>query len=128
MPVTTIDRDWPDSGAPKVPAPVGRGELAARLALIRDAMDDAGLAALAIYGDREHAANLLWASGFDPRFEEALMLILPDGAPLLLAGNECLPYTQASPGGGGGRYRGGALRVVLASVATARQRPDRGAA
>lgn len=97
MPVTTIDRDWPDFGAPKVPAPVGRGELAARLALIRDAMDDADLDALVIYGDREHAANLLWASGFDPRFEEALMLILPDGAPLLLAGNECLPYTQSSP-------------------------------
>jgi Xaa-Pro aminopeptidase len=97
MPVTLIDRAWPDFGAPEVPAPVTRAELAARLALIRDAMAAAGLDALAIYGDREHSANLLWASGFDPRFEEALMLVLPGGAPLLLAGNECLPYTQASP-------------------------------
>jgi Xaa-Pro aminopeptidase len=97
MPVTLIDRDWPDFGAPAVPRPVTRGELAARLALIRDAMEAAGLDALAIYGDREHSANLLWASGFDPRFEEALMLVRPGGAPLLLAGNECLPWTQASP-------------------------------
>jgi Xaa-Pro aminopeptidase len=97
MPVTLIDRDWPDFGAPAVPAPVTRAELASRLALIRDAMDGAGLDALAIYGDREHAANLLWASGFDPRFEEGLMLVLREGAPLLLAGNECLSYTQASP-------------------------------
>jgi Xaa-Pro aminopeptidase len=97
MPVTLIDRDWPDFGAPEVPAPVGRAELAARLALIRDAMEAAGLDALAIHGDREHAANLLWASGFDPRFEEALMVVRPAGAPLLMAGNECLAYTQASP-------------------------------
>lgn len=97
MPVTLIDRDWPDFGAPKVPAPVTRGELAARLALIRDAMETAGLDALVIYGDREHAANLLWASGFDPRFEEALLVVRPEGAPLLLAGNECLSYTAASP-------------------------------
>jgi Xaa-Pro aminopeptidase len=97
MPVTLIDRDWPDFGAPAVPPPASRAELAARLALIRDAMEGAGLDALVIYGDREHFANLLWASGFDPRFEEGLLVILPDGAPLLMAGNECLPYTQASP-------------------------------
>jgi hypothetical protein len=97
MPVTLIDRDWPDFGAPKLPPRLSRAELAARLALIRDAMDAARLDALVIYGDREHFANLLWASGFDPRFEEALMIVLPEGAPLLLAGNECLPYTQASP-------------------------------
>ncbi len=97
MPVTLIDRDWPDFGAPAVPPPVGRAELAARLALIRDAMAAAGLDALAIYGDREHCANLSWASGFDPRFEEALMVVRPEGAPLLMAGNECLAYTRASP-------------------------------
>jgi Xaa-Pro aminopeptidase len=97
MPVTLIHRDWPDFGAPAVPPPVGRAELAARLALIRDAMAAAGLDALAIYGDREHAANLLWASGFDPRFEEALMVVRPAGPPLLMAGNECLDYTRVSP-------------------------------
>jgi Xaa-Pro aminopeptidase len=97
MPVTLTDRDWPDFGTPGAPAPVSRAELAARLVLIRDAMERARLDALVIYGDREHFANLLWASGFDPRFEEALFVVLPEGAPLLMAGNECMPYTQVSP-------------------------------
>lgn len=97
MPVSLIEREWPDFGVPRLPPAPTRAELAARLALVRAAMDEAGLSALAIYGDREHAANLLWASGFDPRFEEALMIVRSEGAPLLMAGNECLPYTQASP-------------------------------
>lgn len=97
MTVELIERDWPDFGAPGLPPPLSRAELASRLVLIRSAMARAGLDALVIYGDREHAANLYWASGFDPRFEEALMVVLPEGPPLLLAGNECLPYTYASP-------------------------------
>jgi len=97
MPVTLIDRDWPDFGDPEVPEPVSRAELAARLSLVRAAMEEAALDALVIYGDREHAANLHWTSGFDPRFEEALMVVLPEGAPLLMAGNECLSYTAISP-------------------------------
>lgn len=97
MTVTLEDRTWPDFGTPVVPAPVSRAELAARLALIRATMAEAGLDALVIYGDREHSANLLWASGFDPRFEEALMVVRPEGAPLLMAGNESLDWTGASP-------------------------------
>ena len=34
-----------------------------------------GLGALVIYGDREHMANICWATGHDPRFEEALLLV-----------------------------------------------------
>ncbi|ROT99042.1 M24 family metallopeptidase [Histidinibacterium lentulum] len=97
MTVTLTQMDWPDFGAPDVPAPVSRAELAARLVLIRAAMAEAGLDALVIYGDREHSANLLWASGFDPRFEEAVMVVRPEGAPLLMAGNESLDWTGASP-------------------------------
>lgn len=97
MGVELIDRDWPDFGTPAVPASVSRAELADRMSRIRQAMSSAGLDALVICGDREHSANLLWASGFDPRFEEALLIIRPDGRPLLLAGNECLAYTYASP-------------------------------
>lgn len=92
-----IEIDWPEFGAPAVPPALTRGELAARLALVRDAMERRGFDALVIYGDREHFANLRWASGFDPRFEEALLVVRPDGAPLLMAGNECLSYTAISP-------------------------------
>jgi hypothetical protein len=45
-----------------------------------------------VYADREHCANLLHLTGFDPRFEEALLLLSADGRRKLLVGNECLGY------------------------------------
>ena len=48
----------------------------------------AGTAWVAVYGDREHSANLLYLTGFDPRFEEALLLLGPGRRRLLLVGNE----------------------------------------
>lgn len=88
--------DWPDFGAPEVPAAAGLAEMDLRLGAVRVAMDAHGLDRLVIYGDREHAANIQWVTGFDPRFEEAILLVGP-GEAILLAGNECLPYTEISP-------------------------------
>jgi hypothetical protein len=65
-----------------------------------------GLDVLVVYGDREHAANLQWLTGFDPRFEEAVLLVRQDDA-LLLAGNECLAYTAVSPLVAAGRVQTG---------------------
>jgi hypothetical protein len=48
----------------------------------------AGTAWVAVYGDREHSANLLFLTGFDPRFEEALLLLGPGKRRVLLVGNE----------------------------------------
>src|ERR687891_1344658 len=48
----------------------------------------AGTPWVAVYGDREHSANLLFLTGFDPRFEEALLLLGPAGRRVLLVGNE----------------------------------------
>jgi hypothetical protein len=76
--------------------PFSLAEAEARLAALRAAMAAAGHAALVIYGDREHAANLHWLTGFDPRFEEAVMVVTA-GMPCLMAGNECLSYTVVSP-------------------------------
>ncbi len=88
--------DWPDFGAPSVPEPPTLADYRARFAALRAAAVSRGLQALVIYGDREHAANLHWATGFDPRFEEAVLVVTPSDA-LLLAGNECLPYTAVAP-------------------------------
>jgi Xaa-Pro aminopeptidase len=88
--------DWPDFGAPDLPPQEDLPEMEARLALIRAGMAARELSALVIYGDREHAANITWATGFDPRFEEALFVVTADRA-VLLVGNECLPYAQISP-------------------------------
>ncbi len=85
---------WPDFGSPDLPPEFTLAEARARLAALRHA--GRHYDALVIYGDREHAANLHWITGFDPRFEEAV-LVVTEGSALLLAGNECLPYTQISP-------------------------------
>jgi hypothetical protein len=47
---------------------------------------------LVIYGDREHFANIMFLSGFDPRFEEALLVLGPRGRRILITGNECFSY------------------------------------
>lgn len=78
---------------PPVPAEVYRDHLAA----LRDAASARGLSHVVVYGDREHVGSILWATGFDPRFEEALLVVGPEGPPLVLAGNECLPYVAVSP-------------------------------
>ena len=54
----------------------------------------AGLDAFAIYGDREHAANVAYLSGYDPRFEETLLVIVARQRPRLLVGNEGWGYAE----------------------------------
>jgi Xaa-Pro aminopeptidase len=88
--------DWPDNGTPDLPPPLTLAECEGRLAALRKAGLGAGYDAIVVYGDREHAANLHWLTGFDPRFEEAVLVVTPGDA-LLLAGNECLAYTEVSP-------------------------------
>ena len=96
MAVRLIRIDWPDFGMPDVPPVLTLPEMSGRLAAFRAAIAARGYDVGVVYGDREHAANLQWITGFDPRFEEAV-LIVTQGDALLLAGNECLHYTGISP-------------------------------
>lgn len=43
---------------------------------------------LVVYADREHLANIAFLSGYDPRFEEALLLLGPREKRVLIVGNE----------------------------------------
>jgi hypothetical protein len=52
---------------------------------------------LVVYADREHSANLSYLTGFDPRFEEALLVLAPEGDPAVLVGNECYGLAGAAP-------------------------------
>jgi len=47
---------------------------------------------LVVYGDREHSANLIYLTHFDPRFEEAVLLLGAGGQRVLLVGNEGMGY------------------------------------
>ncbi len=50
-----------------------------------------------MYADREHSANLAFLTGFDPRFEEAVLVVGPTEPPLILVGNECYGVAGAAP-------------------------------
>lgn len=62
--------------------------------LARMRTDD--LDVLLIYADREHGANFAYLTGFEPRFEEGLLVLHSDGACFLLLGNENLKMSRFS--------------------------------
>ena len=59
-------------------------------------MHEMGLDTLVIYADREHGANFAYLTGFEPRFEEALLVLHVDGTAFYLLGNENLKMAQFS--------------------------------
>lgn len=71
-------------------------------------MERNGVSVALIYGDREHFANLHFFTNFDPRFEEALLVVNFHSKPLLLVGNECQSYLPISP-----LFKAGELRAEL---------------
>ena len=50
---------------------------------------------LVVYGDREHFGNIAFLSGFEPRFEEALLLLGKGGVAIIVTGNENQDYAAA---------------------------------
>ena len=94
MPVQLIDATLPDFGVPATRPDLPRALYLARLDALHKARRAAGIDSLLIYADREHSANLAWLTGFDPRFEEALLIVAPGHTPTLLAGPENLGRAQ----------------------------------
>lgn len=88
----------PEFGEPTVMPAIPRATYERRIEALLAKAARAGLEALAIYGDREHAANVAWACGYDPRFEETLLLLVPGRTPLLLVGNEGWGYAELCDG------------------------------
>jgi Creatinase/Prolidase N-terminal domain len=69
----------------------------ARVKRLRELAAERGYDHLVVYADREHSANLAYLTGFDPRFEEAILILGRSGRPVLLAGNECIGLARAAP-------------------------------
>lgn len=63
---------------------------------IQKRMQEKGLDALVVYGDREHGANYAYLTGFEPRFEESVLVLHADGRGYLMLGNENLKMCQYS--------------------------------
>lgn len=89
--------DLPDFGMPDETPEIPASTYADRLERLRARMDEAGYDRLVVYADREHSANLAYLTGFDPRFEEAVLVVGPDDEPAILVGNECYGMAGAAP-------------------------------
>ena len=89
MPSALRDVVVPDFGvpleAPRIPATTYEKRC-------REAYARAGCDWLVVYADREHLANIAFLSGYDPRFEEALLLLGPREKRVLIVGNEGEAY------------------------------------
>ncbi|NLD59836.1 MAG: M24 family metallopeptidase [Clostridiales bacterium] len=68
---------------------------ARRLAALRDRFGDHSH--LVFYADREHFSNVEYFTGFDPRFEEALLIVPREGEVTLVVGNEGDDYANKIP-------------------------------
>ena len=72
---------------------ISAAELDARIAALQAAVD---VDWIVVYGDREHAASLIYLTNLDPRFEEALLVLGPDSRTLLV-GKEDIGYVPIVP-------------------------------
>ena len=77
---------------PEVPASL----YPVRVEALRGRADARGYDRIVVYADREHSANLSFLTGFDPRFEEAILVLGPVGRPIILVGNECFGMAGAA--------------------------------
>ena len=91
--------ELPDFGMPAVSPELPASLYADRLARLRERATERGLDAIIVYADREHSANVSYLTGFDPRFEEALLVVSSrdDEEPAVLVGNECWGIAGAAP-------------------------------
>ena len=89
--------DLPDMGVPLERPELPAALYAERVEALRARAAEAGFDRLVVYADREHSANLSFLTGFDPRFEEAMLVLGPTGTPAILVGNECWGMAGAAP-------------------------------
>ncbi len=89
--------ELPDFGGPEFWPEIPDRLYLDRLRRFRTRLDARGYDVAVVYADREHSANLSYLTGFDPRFEEAVLIVGAVDRPLLLTGNECVGMAEAAP-------------------------------
>jgi Xaa-Pro aminopeptidase len=89
--------DLPDFGMPDASPELPPSLYLERLDRLRDRAERRGYDRLVVWADREHSANLSYLTGFDPRFEEAILVVGTGGEPAILVGNECWGMAGAAP-------------------------------
>jgi len=87
----------PDFGMPEERPEIPTTTYQARVARLRERAAEEGYDRLVVYADREHSAGLAYLTGFDPRFEEAIVVLGPSAEPAILVGNECEGMAAQAP-------------------------------
>lgn len=95
--VTLSTVDLPSFELPRELPMIPAETYAARVKALLAEMERRGLDAVAVYGDREHFANTAYLTGFDPRYEESLLIFIPGRRPRFLVGNESVGYAGITP-------------------------------
>jgi Xaa-Pro aminopeptidase len=89
--------DLPEFGMPDATPELPPSIYPERVGRLRERAAARDLDVLVVYADREHSASLAYLTGFDPRFEEAVLVLGGDGEPAILVGNECWGMAGAAP-------------------------------
>jgi len=80
----------------EIPPCISVDEYEFRIAKVKEIMEKRCLSNIIVYGDREYFSNIEFLTGYDPRFEEALLIIPLDDIPTLVVGNEGYAYSKIS--------------------------------
>jgi hypothetical protein len=89
--------DLPVFGSPESIPVIPPQVYADRVQSLRDRAAEVGFDHVVIYSDREHSANISYLTGFDPRFEEAMLIVGEEPIPSIYVGNECMGMADAAP-------------------------------
>ena len=78
----------PEFGMPDVEPAISQEIYYSRINKALKCIENRNIDFLVVYADREHMANMSFLTGFDPRFEEAILILRKGQKPALLTGNE----------------------------------------
>jgi hypothetical protein len=92
-----VEINLPDFGMPDERPEIPAQLYADRIEHLRERAEARRYDRLVVYADREHSAGLSYLTGFDPRFEEALLVLGPTDRPAIVVGNECRGMAAAAP-------------------------------
>ena len=95
--VRLIDATLPDFGVPTERPELPEAVFLDRYRRFVQRIGEAGLTHAIVYADREHFANMAYLTGFEPRFEEAVMLVRSGRRAVILTGPENAGLAAASP-------------------------------
>ena len=95
--IKLADVKLPEFGVPDVRPELSAAVYGERLDRFRKRAAEAGIDVAIVYADREHFANIAYLTGFEPRFEEALLILAPGKTPVVVTGPENQGYAPISP-------------------------------